>query len=374
MSFYTTQSQSSHVDVTQYVQDVVDGIWVNNGFQINVDSQGQGGWKRIVSLDEDNPANVDLLPHLDVTWETSETTGAGSDDVTLAPQDLGYTQADADGRNAQLQAYDTRDPNGLVGPEYLCADPCTGGSIPAAQGLSHAYASLREQRSYYCVPAVVQSMLNYFQPSANWANGDTTIAGVTQKQETVATAIVAARNAGLPGPDIPSIPKQNGIDPRWGLKVLNDDLNGSYRYILTSAQSVSDLRDKIKLTIHFNDAPVFMEVDLRSKNWAYSFSPWKLHNGVKGDYSTHVITAIAYGNSGATFTIADPYPTSTNRHRVADYWQLDNARPGTGTYDRQIPGPNGVKWTGTQALSDLDLYGALASVNWQLNPKNDMWY
>ena len=51
--------------MTQYVRDVVDGNWVDHGLQLNADTMGQGGWKRIVSLDD---SNTSLLPHLDVTW------------------------------------------------------------------------------------------------------------------------------------------------------------------------------------------------------------------------------------------------------------------------------------------------------------------
>jgi RHS repeat-associated protein len=49
ISANTSQGTYSSFDVTSQVQDVVNGVYDNNGFMIHANSLGQGGWKRFIS-------------------------------------------------------------------------------------------------------------------------------------------------------------------------------------------------------------------------------------------------------------------------------------------------------------------------------------
>ena len=358
MSFYTTQGTFSHVDVTQYVQDVVDGDWVNNGFQISVDSQGQGGWKRIVSLDEDAPANLGLLPHLDVTWSEAEGTGIDAeDDPSLTYAELGYSQSVVDDREADLLAYSEQDPNGLAGFQQ-CEGGC-GGAPPVSDGLSRTFTIYREQEGVWCVPAIVQSMLDNLRPaSENWSGGGT-IAGVKNKQLSLVGDILEVRNAKV-NPDISEIPRKNGIGTQWGLAVLNSKLQGSYRYVEANASSLANMRQRIKYSINVNDVPVFLEINLRAKEWAYAINP------NKNSILTHATAAIAYGTSGASFTVADTYLTQSAaaaKVNMGDYYAVP-------AWGKQPAGPEGTKWP----IGDIALYAALAKLKKDGSPRNNMWY
>ena len=362
MTFYTTQGQFSHVDVTQYVQDVVNGTWVDHGLQLNADTMGQGGWKRIVSLDD---TDLSLRPHLDVTWEESdEGTGIDPDDVPdLTYEDMGYSQADVDARNAELQAYDLRDPTGLVvespdgcilGDEESCGG---GGPILTADRLSGSFTIFHQQDPYWCLPAVDQSILAYLRPSDNWSGA--TIAQVEAKQAIVVDDILAKRNA-KKSPDIDEIGPPNGVGTRWALAAVNQDLHGSYKYQETRAQSSADMRQRTKMTIN-KDIPVFLEINLRSKSWVYSIGPAK--DGDLNHLLTHATAAVAYTNSGASLSVDDPYPTSTYRTVHSDYYTIP-------TYDQQTPGPYGVEWP----ITDFNLYTALAKYNKGGGLAQNMWY
>lgn len=66
MQFDTTEAHWSNADLTPWLQDVVNGQQANYGFMLHADGTGQGNWKRIVSLNDDDPAN--LQPYLHVEW------------------------------------------------------------------------------------------------------------------------------------------------------------------------------------------------------------------------------------------------------------------------------------------------------------------
>ncbi len=326
---------------------------------IHVDSQGQGGWKRIVSLNEDHPDNLDLVPHLDVTWSEAEATGIDPDDEPdLTYEEMGYSQAVLDDRETDFEAYTGQDPTGLAAApcEFDCEDESPP---PPSDSLNRSFNIYRQQNAVWCVPAIVQSMLQNLRPaSENWSGGGT-ITGVKNRQQDLVDDILAARNA-KKNPDISVIPKKNGIGTRWGLKVLNDELLGSYTYVEARASSVSNLRQRIKFSINANDVPAFVEINLRSKQWEYTIGPNKT------SVLTHATAAFAYAICGASFTVADPYLTPTAA--AAREWQDDHYT--VEPWGNQPAGPNGKKWT----ISDLNLHAALAKVTNTGFAKNNIWY
>lgn len=70
--FDTTEGNWSHIDLSDFVQKVLDQTWDNYGFRIDADTTGIGDWKRIVSRDDTH--TPDRRPHFDISWHLPSAT------------------------------------------------------------------------------------------------------------------------------------------------------------------------------------------------------------------------------------------------------------------------------------------------------------
>ena len=82
----TSEGTYSDFDVTSAVQDVVNGVYANNGFMIHANSLGQGGWKRFVSRNDSSsfkPKLVVTVTPFGTPTPASPLNGVGSSSRTL---------------------------------------------------------------------------------------------------------------------------------------------------------------------------------------------------------------------------------------------------------------------------------------------------
>ena len=93
-SYDTVEDVWSHIDVTTFVRNVIDETWDNHGLLLHARGTGQGNWKRIASLGQDDP---DLRPHMTVTWYLPEALIDWPDEEQTDSRLLNWNFDDGDG-------------------------------------------------------------------------------------------------------------------------------------------------------------------------------------------------------------------------------------------------------------------------------------
>ncbi|HCS57045.1 MAG TPA: hypothetical protein DIW80_07240 [Gordonia polyisoprenivorans] len=89
----TTEGQTSDIDLTAHVQDVVNGT-PNHGVMVHANTTGQGNWKRIVSLNEADSPN--LKPKLVVKWHRPSATPSSPTGNAWGNRTLSWTYSNGD--------------------------------------------------------------------------------------------------------------------------------------------------------------------------------------------------------------------------------------------------------------------------------------
>lgn len=212
--------------------------------------------------------------------------GTGVNDQGTAGRtsvDLGYTDAYA---AAKEQAFQQRHSGATV-----------AAAAAAQSDLLIGWKTYHQKTTYNCLPAVGQSMLDY-------AFGGYTAPSVAAKQGTATQASgTITRGMGT---------TTAGTDDYKALTWVNGQYQAhasSWRYVAANDNSLSfpaRMSDEISLLAH----ALYVRVDLTSTHF-----PWHQTKAAQ-----HATAAVAYGNSGATVNIADPFGyTSSGRCVTSPY-------------------------------------------------------
>ena len=84
--FMTTQGNWGDINVTSFVQAVVNDQTANYGLMLHSDDTGQGNWKRFISLNDTH--TPDRTPHLSISWSDFIPSGLSPDGTNSASRTL----------------------------------------------------------------------------------------------------------------------------------------------------------------------------------------------------------------------------------------------------------------------------------------------
>jgi hypothetical protein len=207
-------------------------------------------------------------PAGDATGGGGPLVGIAGTTAGMTPEQLGYTQAYAD---AKLQAAAALVPT-LAGPD--------GGAFPlATSGYLTGFAQYHQKTTFWCLPAVVQSMLR-FKAGSTWITPS-----VLSKQTYV---------AGQWGCSSGSCYESAAL-PWTNTQLANAGF--TFHYVASTATSATQLASWIDLDVAASVFPTYVAVDVSSAHYVWHQS----------SSARHATQAIGFGSSGSTVRIADPF-------------------------------------------------------------------
>ena len=264
---------------------------------------------------------------------------------------MGYTAEIEAARLLAFGAYILRDTTGSYSNCPQGGEPgCEPYDVPTVDELPGSFTIYHQKDKLWCVPATLQSILDYALPNDGWSGGGTP-SGVASIQQGLTSELEDAKG----GPF-----GRNGVSSKYGLTVVNENLNGEYVYTPRTITSSAQLRQVIKNTISWRDMPNFVEINVRSTDWAWSINPYK------STRLTHATLAVEYSSAGSTILVADPYVTGPSQLVEKSSHGMEWLQP-----QWAIAGEDGHTW----ALDAGNLFDTLDSGNdKQGNPRKPVWW
>jgi hypothetical protein len=276
---------------------------------------------------------------------SAEVGGINADDTPNADsEDPGYDPATVSQKEAAFEAFLAAEQSGSWGTSEICpqAPGSTCGnpppSPPSARSLD--ITLYYQQTRYYCVPAVIQTILHYFVGGNSYIR-DGTEYGVTVWQSAIYARTITDDTYEQPGAD----------DLKKGLPYINQRFafhGSAWRYVPVRDTTVAAFRSRIKKEIWQFAMPLYVRVKYASPTWPGNHAdPPRTHPRTGQPIEVdHATAAIGYHDAGAGVYVYNPIAKSvggacsvpaydtTNKFACAHdltldrYWQSIDPRHG----------------------------------------------